>query len=139
MDILVKAFKALSNPNRLRIFEMLKDNALLCACTPDAADGETPCCVDNIVQAFKMSQSTISQHLKELHTAGLLRSEKQAQWVYYTVDEEKLQEIRKYSQILIITHNRRSMEIVDSLYGVTMEKAGISKMVSVDLQSRNMD
>ncbi len=47
---------------------------------------------------------------------------------------ELLKEIRKYSQIILVTHNRRSMEIVDRLYGVTMEKAGISKMVSVDLQ-----
>jgi len=44
-----------------------------------------------------------------------------------------LKEIKKYSQILIVTHNRRSMEIVDSLFGVTMENAGISKMVSVNL------
>lgn len=50
-----------------------------------------------------------------------------------------LQEIKKYSQVLMVTHNRRSMEIVDSLYGVTMEKAGISKMVSVNLNKRNMN
>jgi chromosome segregation protein len=47
---------------------------------------------------------------------------------------ELLIEIKKYSQIILVTHNRRSMEIVDSLFGVTMEKAGISKMVSVNLQ-----
>ena len=46
-----------------------------------------------------------------------------------------LKEIRKYSQIILVTHNRRSMEIVDRLYGVTMEKAGVSKIVSVNLQS----
>ena len=50
-----------------------------------------------------------------------------------------LNEIKKYSQIVLVTHNRRSMEIVDSLYGVTMEKAGVSKMVMVDLQSRKMN
>jgi chromosome segregation protein len=50
---------------------------------------------------------------------------------------ELLREINKYSQIILVTHNRRSMEIVDRLYGVTMEKAGISKMVSVDLQAFN--
>jgi chromosome segregation protein len=44
-----------------------------------------------------------------------------------------LLEIRKYSQVLMVTHNRRSMEIVDSLFGVTMERAGISKMVAVNL------
>jgi chromosome segregation protein len=47
---------------------------------------------------------------------------------------ELLKEIKKYSQIILVTHNRRSMEIVDSLFGVTMEKAGLSKMVSVNLQ-----
>jgi chromosome segregation protein len=45
-----------------------------------------------------------------------------------------LREIRKHSQIILVTHNRRSMEIVDRLYGVTMEKAGVSKLVSVNLQ-----
>jgi chromosome segregation protein len=45
-----------------------------------------------------------------------------------------LHEIKKHSQIILVTHNRRSMEIVDRLYGVTMEKAGVSKIVSVDLQ-----
>ena len=45
-----------------------------------------------------------------------------------------LREIRKYSQIILVTHNRRSMEIVDRLYGVTMEKQGISKIVSVNLE-----
>jgi len=50
-----------------------------------------------------------------------------------------LHEIKKHSQILLVTHNRRSMEIVDSLYGVTMENAGISKMVAVNLKAQNLN
>jgi chromosome segregation protein len=50
-----------------------------------------------------------------------------------------IKEIRKHSQILMITHNRRSMEIVDSLYGVTMEKVGVSKMVTVNLSDQSMN
>jgi len=45
-----------------------------------------------------------------------------------------LRKINKTSQIIMVTHNRKSMEITDRLYGVTMEKAGISKLVSVDIE-----
>ena len=34
----------------------------------------------------------------------------------------------------MVTHSRRTMEIADRLYGVTMEKAGISKTVTVDIE-----
>ena len=33
----------------------------------------------------------------------------------------------------MVTHNKRTMQISDTLYGVTMEVPGISKMVSVNL------
>lgn len=45
-----------------------------------------------------------------------------------------VKEIGRHSQILMITHNRRTMEMVDTLYGVTMPEPGVSRMVSVRLQ-----
>ena len=48
-----------------------------------------------------------------------------------------LTQLTDLSQFLIITHNKRTMEIADSLFGVTMEEPGVSKFVSVrigDLQ-----
>ncbi len=45
-----------------------------------------------------------------------------------------LQEIRRASQVIMVTHSRRTMEITDRLYGVTMEEAGLSKTVSVDIE-----
>lgn len=45
--------------------------------------------------------------------------------------------VRKMSektQFIVITHNKKTMEIAEALYGVTMERAGISKMTSVRLQ-----
>ena len=41
----------------------------------------------------------------------------------------------EHTQFILVTHNRRTMEIADNLYGVTMEEEGISKIVSVRLLS----
>jgi chromosome segregation protein len=38
------------------------------------------------------------------------------------------------TQFLLITHSQRTMEIADTLYGVTMQEAGVSKIVSVQFQ-----
>ena len=44
--------------------------------------------------------------------------------------------IGEKSQIIMVTHNKNSMEFADSLFGITMEKKGISKLVSVDLKEK---
>ena len=44
-----------------------------------------------------------------------------------------LKDIAKSSQVIMITHNRRAMEVANRLYGVTMDRHNISKIVSVDL------
>jgi len=46
---------------------------------------------------------------------------------------ELLKIIGEKSQIIMITHKKRSMEFADTLFGVTMEKKGISKIVSVNV------
>ena len=47
-----------------------------------------------------------------------------------------VKEMSKTSQFILITHNKRTMEMVDTLYGVTMEEPGVSKLVSVRLSER---
>jgi len=42
-----------------------------------------------------------------------------------------VREMTEQSQFIIITHSKRTMGIVDIMYGVTMEEPGISKLVSV--------
>lgn len=44
-----------------------------------------------------------------------------------------LVEMNELAQILMMTHNKQSMEIADTLYGITMETRGISKAISVRL------
>jgi chromosome segregation protein len=46
-----------------------------------------------------------------------------------------LRELTSQTQFLVITHNRKTMEATDALYGVTMEEPGLSKVVSVNLRA----
>ncbi len=47
---------------------------------------------------------------------------------------QMLTELSKDTQFLVITHNKRTMEVARTLYGVTMEEPGVSKIVSVDFR-----
>ncbi len=46
-----------------------------------------------------------------------------------------LQEYKKNSQFILITHKKRTMEYADTLYGITMQESGVSKIVSVKLEN----
>jgi chromosome segregation protein len=46
---------------------------------------------------------------------------------------ELLREMSSESQFILITHNKKTMELNDTLYGVTMQEPGVSKAVSVQL------
>lgn len=46
---------------------------------------------------------------------------------------EMIRQMTKHSQFIVITHNKKTMEMADVLYGVTMETPGVSMMVSVKL------
>ncbi len=46
---------------------------------------------------------------------------------------EMLRGMQQHTQFIVITHSRKTMEIADRLYGVTMEEPGISKLISVQL------
>lgn len=46
---------------------------------------------------------------------------------------DMVRQMTKHSQFVVITHNKKTMEMADTLYGVTMETPGVSMMVSVKL------
>jgi len=69
----VPMLKALADPARLRLLSLVASHE----------GGEA--CVCDLLDAFDLSQPTISHHLKVLHAAGLLEREKRGVWVYYRV------------------------------------------------------
>ena len=69
---MVEIFKALSQENRTAILALLSDQ---------------PLCVCDIESNLQLTQSNASRHLSALRNAGIIKSYKTAQWVYFTIDE----------------------------------------------------
>jgi ArsR family transcriptional regulator len=66
-------YKALSDESRLRILNLLLQREL---------------CVCEIEAVLSMSQTNVSRHLNKLKSAGIVGYSKKAQWVYYTLNSE---------------------------------------------------
>jgi ArsR family transcriptional regulator len=68
-----QVFKALADPNRLRLLSIVKG----------AGAGEA--CVCDLTEPLDLGQPTVSHHLKILVDAGLLHREKRGTWAYYSL------------------------------------------------------
>lgn len=51
---------------------------------------------------------------------------------------DMIRQMMGHSQFILITHNKRTMELADTLYGVTMQEPGVSRLVSVKLGGREV-
>lgn len=84
-------FKALSHPNRLKIFLQL---FALCkpgvGCCPEST---VSACVGELGHPLKVSPSTVSHHLKELRQSGLLKMERRGKIVNCWVDPQVLKDL----------------------------------------------
>jgi ArsR family transcriptional regulator len=76
------AFKALSDPARLRVLSLIASQPTgeVCAC--------------DLVEPIGKSQPTVSHHLKVLYEAGLVTKEKRGSWIWYRAVPERLEELR---------------------------------------------
>jgi ArsR family transcriptional regulator, arsenate/arsenite/antimonite-responsive transcriptional repressor len=48
------------------------------------------CCVCEFVEIFQMSQPAISQHLRKLKDAGLVKEQRRGQWIFYSLNRENI-------------------------------------------------
>jgi ArsR family transcriptional regulator, arsenate/arsenite/antimonite-responsive transcriptional repressor len=73
-------FKALADPTRVRIVNMLANTAdAVCVCEMNAH--------------FDLGQPTVSHHLKKLVGVGLLKREQRGTWAYYSIDRAALKRL----------------------------------------------
>ena len=76
----VRFFSALSSEHRINILLLLKEH---------------PQCVNAIVQRLQLTQPAVSQHLRVLKEAGLVKAKKTGYWVHYEVDGDALESCGK--------------------------------------------
>jgi len=72
-ELLALRFKALSDPNRLRILSIV------------SASEAAETCVCDLSEPLELKQPTVSHHLKILVDAGILHREKRGVWAYFSV------------------------------------------------------
>ena len=88
--------KALGHPHRLRLFALLRSQQLCCYVANPPAQGDLGCCVGDLQRECGFKASTLSHHLKELRTAGLVVMERQGQLVLCRVNESAVNELQAF-------------------------------------------
>lgn len=76
-------FKALSDPTRLKLVRLLND------CPPGVCQGG-PLCVNALAHQLGVTQSAVSQHLRILKQAGLVRGSRNGTFMHYSLDRDGL-------------------------------------------------
>ncbi|GEQ50451.1 ArsR/SmtB family transcription factor [Tetragenococcus koreensis] len=77
---LSKIMKAIADPNRLQILDMISTGEK-CAC--------------DILDDFEFTQPTLSHHMKVLIEAGIVTARKEGKWHYYSLVTENVEEFQK--------------------------------------------
>ncbi|HOZ86878.1 MAG TPA: metalloregulator ArsR/SmtB family transcription factor [Bacteroidia bacterium] len=91
---IAKYAKALAHPARVAILQMLiKKQSCICG---------------DIVEELPLSQSTVSQHLKELKEAGLIKGDIDGAKVCYCIDEAEWEIARTYLESLFVAYSNKT-------------------------------
>lgn len=72
-----EVFKALGDPTRLKILQMIAERGEVCVCV--------------FVEELGMGQSAISHHMAALKRSGLLNARREGQWIHYSLNIEAVE------------------------------------------------
>ncbi len=74
-------FKAFADENRIQILELLRDGER-CAC--------------RLLEEMKITQPTLSHHMKILCDSGIVVGRKEGKWMHYSISEDGMRDVRNY-------------------------------------------
>jgi ArsR family transcriptional regulator len=74
----LKVFRAVGDPNRLRILKML---------------GRRELCLCEVREMVQLSNSTVSRHLSVLREAGLILDSRRGKWVYFRLNRQSIEPV----------------------------------------------
>lgn len=79
-------FKAFCDENRIQILKLLQ-NGEKCACM--------------LLEEMKITQPTLSHHMKILCDSGIVKARKDGKWIHYSISEEGISNAQNYLQFLL--------------------------------------
>jgi len=103
LDRIVRLGRALSDPVRVRMLTLIAAGRRCCpplAAEPPVKDGDEGLCVCEISGYFRLGQSRVSYHLKQLKEAGIVREERRGKWTFYSLDRDALAELLRLMEQL---------------------------------------
>ncbi len=84
---LATLLKAIADPTRIQLISFIN------------ASNNAESCVCNLTEPLSLTQPTVSHHLKVLSDAGLIDREKRGTWVWYSVNQERWQQLTNLFKI----------------------------------------
>jgi ArsR family transcriptional regulator, arsenate/arsenite/antimonite-responsive transcriptional repressor len=86
---LARVFRALSNPNRLKLYLMIAEKS------EQSFSADHECFITDIIDALPIGAPTVSHHLKELEDAGLVTTERRGKYLVARINPSVADEVKK--------------------------------------------
>jgi ArsR family transcriptional regulator len=96
---LATAFKALGDPTRLKIMDLLRSSGK--SCCGLISRNERGLCACDVEQSVGLSQAAVSHHMAILIRTGLVEAEKRGRWMFYRRNEAALARLAEAVKIAV--------------------------------------
>ena len=92
-------FKAFADENGIQILELLRDGER-CAC--------------RLLEEMKITQPTLSHHMKILCDSGIVVGRKEGKWMHYSISEDGIRDVRNYLDAIMMKKTDKGDESHES-------------------------